>query len=214
MDNGPASPQERWENLGEYSPATIAAEIAGLVCAAAIARDNGRPGLARVYATTADAWRDDLDAQTATTTGPLSPDPYYLRVSTDGDADAGTLIQVPDGGPLVDERRLVDPSFLELVRLGVIRADDPTIRNSLAVVDRRLRFDTANGPFWRRSTFDGYGEKRDGARWEPTDDGSRLTLGRGWPLLTGERGEYRLAAGLGAQRHLDAMAASGRREPA
>ena len=208
VENGPASEQERWENLPGYSPATIAAEIAGLVCAAAIARDNGRPGLAHTYVTTADAWRRHLDAQTATTTGPLDPDPYYLRVSTDGDADAGTPIQVPDGGPLVDERRIVDPSFLELVRLGVLRADDPTIRNSLHVVDDKLRFTTANGTFWRRSTFDGYGEKRSGARWEPTDDGSGLTLGRGWPLLTGERGEYALAAGRGAQRHLDAMAAS------
>ena len=29
-----ATPQERWENATGYSPATIAAEIAGLVCAA------------------------------------------------------------------------------------------------------------------------------------------------------------------------------------
>jgi len=39
--NGPQTPQERWENQGGYSPATIAAEIAGLVCAADIARANG-----------------------------------------------------------------------------------------------------------------------------------------------------------------------------
>jgi glucoamylase len=115
---------------------------------------------------------------------------------------------VPDGGPLVDQRRLVDPSFLELVRLGVKRADDPTILNTIEVVDDKLGYRTPNGPFWRRSTFDGYGEMRDGSRWEPTDEGSGLTLGRGWPLLTGERGEYELAAGAGASRHLDAMAAS------
>ena len=39
--NGPATPQDRWENQGGYSPATIASEIAGLVCAADIARTNG-----------------------------------------------------------------------------------------------------------------------------------------------------------------------------
>ena len=33
----PETPQERWENASGYSPATIAAEIAGLVCAADIA---------------------------------------------------------------------------------------------------------------------------------------------------------------------------------
>jgi len=74
------------------------------------------------------------------------------------------------------------------------------------VVDERLGFDTPSRPFWRRFSFDGYGETRAGERWEPTDEGSGITLGRGWPLLTGERGEYRLAAGRGAQRYLDAMA--------
>jgi glucoamylase len=206
--HGPASPQERWENLGNYSPATIAAEIAGLVCAADIARHNGARPTAHRYLALADAWRANLDAWTRTTTGPLSNRPYFLRVSVSGDADAGTKIQVPDGGPLVDERRIVDPSFLELVRLGVVRADDRDIRSTLAVVDRKLRFATPNGPFWHRSSFDGYGEKRDGSRWEPTDDGSRQTLGRGWPLLSGERGEYQLAAGDSAQALLDAMAAS------
>jgi glucoamylase len=206
--HGPASPQERWENLGNYSPATIAAEIAGLVCASDIARDNGARAASHRYLALADAWRANLDAWTRTTTGPLSDRPYYLRVSVTGDANAGTKIQVPDGGPLVDERRIVDPSFLELVRLGVIRADDRDIRSTLAVVDRTLRFSTPNGPFWHRSSFDGYGEKRDGSMWEPTDDGSRQTLGRGWPLLTGERGEYELAAGDSAQKFLDAMAKS------
>ncbi len=206
--HGPASPQERWENLGNYSPATIAAEIAGLVCAADIARHNGDHKAAGRYLALADAWRQNLDAWTRTTTGPLSSKAYYLRVSVRGDANAGTKIQVPDGGPLVDERRIVDPSFLELVRLGVMRADDPGIRSTLAVVDRTLRYQTPNGPFWHRSSFDGYGEARDGSMWRVTDDGSRQTLGRGWPLLTGERGEYRLVAGHGAQYLLDTMARS------
>jgi glucoamylase len=206
--HGPATEQERWENATGYSPATIAAEIAGLVCAADIARDNGARPAARRYLALADAWRANLDAETLTTTGPLSKRPYFLRVSATGDANAGTQFQVSDGGPLVDERRVVDPSFLELVRLGVLRADDPHIRSTLAVVDKTLRFATPNGPFWHRASFDGYGEKRDGSRWEPTDDGSRITLGRGWPLLPGERGEYRLAAGRSAQLYLGAMAKS------
>ena len=42
----PYTPQERWENQAGYSPATISAEIAGLVCAAAIARQNGDPASA------------------------------------------------------------------------------------------------------------------------------------------------------------------------
>jgi glucoamylase len=58
---------------------------------------------------------------------------------------------------------VVDTSFLELVRLGVKRPDDPTIVNSIAVADDRLAVDTPNGRFWHRLDFDGYGEQRNGA---------------------------------------------------
>jgi glucoamylase len=207
--NGPSTPQERWENIGGYSPATIAAEIAGLVCAADIARRNGQAADAARYLATADAWQRDLERWTVTTNGPLSSNPYYLRITANGDANSGERIQISDGGPLVDQRRVVDPSFLEVVRLGVKSALDPNVRSSLPVVDRELRYGTANGPFWHRASFDGYGEQRDGSQWEPVPEGSRLTVGRGWPLLTGERGEYQLAAGQAAQGSLDTMARAG-----
>jgi glucoamylase len=206
--NGPDTPGERWENAAGYSPATIAAEIASLVVGAQIARRNGEDATARHYLRVADSWRAHLGAWTVTTTGPYSSGPYFLRITPDGDANAATKIQLSDGGPLIDQRAVVDPSFLELVRLGVLRPNDRRIVNSLAVVDRQLGYSTANGPFWHRASFDGYGEKSDGSQWEPTPTGSGITHGRGWPLLTGERGEYRLAAGLGAQNYLDAMARS------
>ena len=101
---------------------------------------------------------------------------------------------------------MVDPSFLEMVRLGVKSADDPSIASTLEVIDRELGYQTDNGPFWYRSSFDGYGEKPNGDPWAPVDPGSRETKGRGWPLLTGERGEYALAAGEEAQQYLDTMA--------
>jgi GH15 family glucan-1,4-alpha-glucosidase len=104
---------------------------------------------------------------------------------------------------------VVDPSFLELVRHGVLRPDDPGIPNTLTVVDQQLGYTTPNGPFWHRASFDGYGETNDGSEWEPTPTGSGLTFGRGWPLLTGERGEYQLAAGSQAQNNLDTMTRSG-----
>jgi glucoamylase len=205
--HGPQSPQERWENAKGWSPATIAAEIAGLVCAADIARKNGDTASAATYEQTADAWQQQVEGWTATTTGTYSADPYYLRITATGEPDSGTQMQVSDGGPLIDEREVVDPSFLDLVRLGVKRADDPVILNSLTVVDQQLSYDTANGRFWHRASFDGYGEKRDGSQWEVTAAGSDITQGRGWPLLGGERGEYALTAGDGtaAQELLDTM---------
>jgi len=54
--HGPITEQERWEELPGYSPSTIAAEIAGLVCAASIARKNGANSDADRYLAVADDW--------------------------------------------------------------------------------------------------------------------------------------------------------------
>ena len=196
-----------------YSPATIAAEIAALVCAAEIAERNGEGATAANYRAMADDWQRKVAGWTRTRNGPLSSKPYYLRLTTDGNADAGTTYTIGDGGPTIDQRRVVDASFLELVRLGVKPADDRDIRSTLPVVDRELGVTTPNGQFWHRYNYDGYGETPDGGPFP--GDGNR---GRLWPLLAGERGEYELAAGelsgdaAGARRaataRLDAIAAT------
>jgi glucoamylase len=204
LARGPAS-QERWENAEGYSPATIGAEIAGLVCAAEIAERNGATGDAARYRAMADDWRAQLARWTLTTNGPLSDAPYFLRLTVDGDADAGTTYTIGDGGPTIDQRAVVDPSFLELVRLGVLRADDPAVLSTLPVVDRELGVDTPNGRFWHRYSFDGYGETPDGGPFPGPGNTGRL-----WPIFAGERGEYELAAGdrTAARARLDAMAAT------
>src|SRR5436309_9793808 len=70
--HGPATPQERWEEEGGYSPSTIAAELAGLVCAAAIADANHDAAAASKYRSTADSWLARLDSWTSTRNGPLA----------------------------------------------------------------------------------------------------------------------------------------------
>lgn len=205
----PYSPQERWENQSGYSPATIAAQIDGLVTGAAIARDKGDKALARQWERTADRWKRQVKKWTATSNGPLSDAPYFVRVTKDGKPDRGTTYGIGDGGPArADQRRVVDPSFLDLVRFGILSPADPVVLNSLAVVDRDLAVQTPNGTFWHRFSFDGYGEKADGAEWEITDDGTRETFGRGWPLLAGERGEYAVQAGQSGAPYLASMAAA------
>jgi glucoamylase len=206
---GPQSDQERWENQSGWSPATIAAEIAGLVCAADLARRNGDVAAAVRYEATADRWQRQVEGWTATTNGPYSPRPYYLRLTKDGRPDRGTRYSIGDGGPSkADQRTVVDTSFLELVRLGVKPANDPTVLNSVAVVDQRLGVRTPNGTFWHRFTYDGYGETRSGGPWRISDPDTRRTLGRLWPLFAGERGEYELLSGRPASAQLAAMAAT------
>jgi glucoamylase len=193
--NGPFTPQERWENQSGYSPGTIAAEIAGLVCAADIARRNADSASAARWEAVADDWQARVDGWTVTQNGPYDPKPYYLRLTKDGDPNAGTTYSIGDGGPsAVDQRAVVDPSFLELVRLGVKPAGHPPVAPSLRVVDRRLGVRTPNGLFWHRFDFDGYGERRDGGPWDITQPDTGTTLGRLWPIFAGERAEYELLA--------------------
>jgi glucoamylase len=206
--SAPYSQQERWENQAGYSPATIATEIAGLVCAASLAQRNGDKASATKYLQTADAWRANLNAWTLSTTGPYGG-AYYLRLTKDGNPNADTTYSVGDSGPTLDQRAVVDPSFLELVRLGVVAPDDPNILSTMRVVDAQLSTATPNGRFWHRYTGDGYGEQKNGQPWDVGfPPGSQTTVGRVWPIFAGERGEYELAAGQSAAAELHAIAAT------
>ena len=92
---------------------------------------------------------------------------------------------------------VVDGGFLELVRMGVKRANDPTITGTLAAYDAVLAT-TINdsNQAWFRYNFDGYGEHNDGSDFDGTG------VGRAWPIFTAERGMYSIASsGSGQQRH-------------
>jgi glucoamylase len=200
--NGPYTPEERWEENSGYSPATMASEIAGLVCAASIAQDNGDTALALQYEETARAWASEVDELTYTTSGPYGDGDYFLRITPDGQPNAGSGITIANGGGSRDDEDVVDPSFLELVRLGVKSATSPDITSTLPVIDSQLEVQTPEGPIWHRYSFDGYGETATGADY--TGEGA----GNPWPVLTGERGEYDVADGdlSGAQSLLTTMA--------
>ena len=203
---GPKTDMDRWENQNGWSPGTIASEIAGLVCAADLARRAGDDASAARYDATADEWQKNVESWTATSNGPYSDKPYYLRLTKDHDPNDGTKYSIGDSGPsAADERTVVDPSFLELVRLGVKPPDDPTVVNSLSVVDDKLAVDTPNGRFWHRFNFDGYGETKAGEPWNSFPPDTQTSIGRAWPIFAGERGEYELAAGGSANARLAAM---------
>ena len=121
-------------------------------------------------------------------------------MTASGKPDSGDRVEINNGSGTWDERSIVDAGFLELVRLGIRHFDDPVILASLRVVDREIRVDTPNGPGWYRYNQDAYGEEPDGDGWTGTGG-----VGRLWPLLTGERGEYEVAAGRDARPLLDAM---------
>ncbi len=209
---GPPTEQDRWEEVSGYSPSTLAATVAALVVAAGFARRTGCPDTATFIEEYADFLETHIEAWTTTRRGTLVPEipHHYVRIrpapvddpNPDEGPDLGTihLSNIPPGQPAdFPAEQVVDAGFLDLVRFGLRRADDPLIVDSLRVVDRCLKVDTPYGPVWRRYNHDGYGEQDDGRPF------MGWGVGRAWPLLTGERGHYVLARGGDAKPYLRAL---------
>jgi len=208
---GPITAQDRWEEAKGYSPSTLAAHIAALICAADFFSERGAHSTADFVRDYADFLESHIELWTVTTEGTLVPgiSRHYIRINpadgvdcADDDPNRGTLVLAnqPPGAPNeFPAKEIVDAGFLELVRLGIRDANDPIIQDSVRVVDAVLKVETPYGPCWRRYNHDGYGQREDG---EPYNGWG---MGRAWPLLTAERGYYELAAGRDAEPYLRAL---------
>jgi glucoamylase len=212
VEQGPATPQERWEENSGYSPSTLATNIAALTCGASLARERGDEATAAFLERHADFLECHVEPWTVTTAGTLVPGlgRHFIRIrpvdqsdpEPDEDPNRGVLTiynRPPGACTEFPARDIVDAGFLELVRYGVRKAGDPLIEDSLRVVDAVLKVETPFGPCWRRYNHDGYGQRDDGGPYEGWG------RGRAWPLLTAERGHYELAAGRDAGPYLRAM---------
>lgn len=202
VNHGPSTGQERWEENGGYSPSTIAAEIAGLVCAADIARVNGDTTDQANWNNTADLWQGLIQNWTFTTNGPLSNGYYFVRITPNGNPNDGSIINIANGGGSQPEASIVDAGFLELVRQGVLPANSPYITLSLPVIDSTIGQTINGNQYWYRYNHDGYGETASGANY------AGAGIGQLWPIFSGERGIYAVAAGGSGEAALTAMMAA------
>jgi glucoamylase len=198
--NGPVTQQDRWEEDPGYSPFTLAAEIAALLAAADMAELHQEDRLAAYLRETADAWNGSIERWTYVSDTELAKqvgvDGYYVRIAPPDVAESASpaagfvpIKNRPPGESSAPADHLVSPDALALVRFGLRAADDPRILDTLKVLDTLLRVETPHGPAWHRYNGDGYGEHEDGSSF----DGAGV--GRAWPLLTGERAHFELAAG-------------------
>jgi glucoamylase len=204
---GPCTDQDRWEENAGVNPFTLA------VCIAALAAGAGLlPSPAADWALAlADFWNANIERWTAVHDTPLAHRlgvaGYYVRVMPPGGLeDSGELRHVVPirnrlGDIEVPSEEEIGTDFLQLVRFGLRAPDDPLVLDSIRVADALLKTETPAGPVWHRYNGDGYGEHDDGSAFDGTG------RGRGWPLLTGERGHYELAAGHDPLPYLEAMAA-------
>jgi glucoamylase len=212
--NGPATQEDRWEEDAGYSPFTLAVEIAGLLAAADALEAAGRLTASHYLREVADGWNERIEEWTYATDTELSRslgvEGYYVRIAsaTDGASSLGRdfipIRNRDDLGEVLEADLLISPDALALVRFGLRAADDPRILGTVAAIDAQLRRDLPAGPYWYRYNDDGYGERVGGAPFAGSG------VGRLWPLLTGERAHYELAAGRvdEARRMLAALEAS------
>ncbi len=198
--NGPVTKQDRWEEDPGYSPFTLAVEIAALLAAADLADWNKEPKTGTFLRQIADNWNENIEDWIYVTGTDLSKehqvDGYYVRIAAPEVAESASPAQGfvpiknrPPGQSLEPSAFIVSPDALALVRFGLRAPDDPRILNTVRVIDALLKIETPSGPAWHRYNDDGYGEHEDGSPFDGTG------VGRAWPLLTGERAHYELAAG-------------------
>jgi glucoamylase len=212
--NGPVTQEDRWEEDSGYSPFTIAVEIAALLAAADALDAAGKHATAEYVRETADYWNEEIESWTYASDTEMSRklgiSGYYMRIGySEGDAVSRSRGFIPirnraDADASVEAGLLISPDALALVRFGLRGANDPRILDTIVAIDSLLKRDLPAGPYWYRYNNDGYGEHVNGAPF----DGKGV--GRLWPLLTGERAHYELAAGKPAEarRLLATMEAS------
>ncbi len=199
VTNGPFTQQDRWEEESGLTPFTLAAEIAALLGGAELAEANSEKEIAAYCRETADYWNDHIEEWLYVTGTAISHEVdvegYYIRINPSGET-AEELKEMyinlknhegDEGKILLTDLICVDA--LALVRFGLRAADDPRILNTIKVIDAKLKVETPFGPCWHRYSNDGYGEDKNG------DFSATQGIGRAWPLLTGERGHYEIAAG-------------------
>lgn len=201
--HGPVTQQDRWEENAGYSPFTLAVEVSALLAAADIAEMLHAPDMAASLRDTADVWNANIERWTYVSGTDLARqvgvEGYYMRITPPEAPDRVgitvladsivTLKNRPAGQNAFPAKEIVSPDALALVRFGLRAADDPRIVNTVKVIDAVLKVETPFGPAWHRYNHDGYGEHADGSPYDGTG------IGRVWPLLTGERAHYELAAG-------------------
>lgn len=204
---GPITGQDRWEEDSGVNTFTLAVAIAALVEGSTFLDGEAKEFVLLL----ADNWNACLEEWTFVTdtsfAEKLGVAGYYIRIMPNdvlvhaGAQAEHVLIKNRAPAPDLSAEEQISTDFLQLVRFGLRLAKDPRILDSLKAIDQILKIETPNGPVWHRYNGDGYGEHEDGSGF----DGAGF--GRGWPLLTGERGHYALMAGEDPLPYLDTMVA-------
>lgn len=184
VTHGPITEQDRWEENGGYTPFTLAVQVAALLVAADFFDKDGKSEEAKELRLVADWWNESIERWLY-----VDEKGYYVRIRPPFGESHIFIKNRPMEAAKVPFEDVVSVDALALVRFGLRAPDDPRILSTIQVIDQLLKTETSKGPVWHRYNGDGYGEHEDGSPFDGTG------VGRGWPLLSGERAHYELAKG-------------------
>jgi glucoamylase len=199
--SGPSSQQDRWEESTGINPFTVAVAISALIAAAPWLSTEE----AALATSLANDWNDRIESWCYVTGTSLARQcgvsGHYIRIAPPGDGtDLDALLELKNRqGETIAASALVSMDFSYLVRLGLRKATDSRVVETIKVVDQVLAVDTPSGKVFHRYNQDGYGEQADGSPFNCHG------IGRGWPLLVGERGHLALQAGEDPTPYLNTM---------
>jgi glucoamylase len=200
IKNGPVTQQDRWEEDSGYSPFTLAVEISALVSAGYLLEKLNDKVSAEYLYELSDYWNSCIEKWCYVEGTDIAKkggvEGYYVRIAPEETSDSASPISGfvaiknrPPGESTSLASNIISVDALALVRFGLRDANDPRMKNTIKIIDKFLKVETPYGPSWHRYNGDGYGEHEDGTEFDGTG------IGRAWPLLTGERAHYELAAG-------------------
>ena len=198
---GPSSDQDRWEEESGTNTFALATQVSAYIAGANLAEHFQEIPLHDFYLQKADDLNARVDELTYVTDTPLSKkygvDGYYIRINP-GLKPANQVkneklkFRRPGSNNMLRVYECIGVDALALVRFGLRSAHDPRILNTVKMIDALLKVEVPNGISWHRYVGDIYGEDEQG---NPYLEGGHKGTGRLWPLLTGERAHYEIAAG-------------------
>ena len=199
VQNGPLSPQDRWEEDPGGSPFTLGVIIAALVAGAKYL-DAASANYALALA---DNWNERLEEWTYVAGSWLDTvfglDGHYVRVGPDPQTGAARIANQPNQDFAVPSSGVLGLEFAYLARLGLRSPTSKAMTDTAQLTDIMLARNVGTGVGYYRYNYDGYGEDYQGANWAGTG------TGRLWPLLAGERGHLAVLADQDGLSQLTAM---------
>lgn len=171
LNEGPMTEQERWEELGGFSPYSMSLQAKALLYFYKITKKG-------IYLNASKHFLSQIGEKTLSIKGELG-DFYFVRISKEtGDSGFFNL-----KGEVFKVSQMISTDFLYLVFTGFYPYFDVRISKSIDVVDRVLRVETPKGISFYRYNGDIYGYDNETPK------------GRLWVLLTAERGIFEYMKG-------------------